>query len=128
MVFGDLTKLFDTVIIEGLWKLLHKVGCPDKMITIKRLFHDGMKGRVFDSRKLPTLFGISFTLTLHFAFRYMDYGDYIQVRPDGGILNLWCFVARCKTTDMFIRDFLFSSDCALCALSLEDIQAVLSHH
>ena len=43
-VFADLTKAFDTVSREGLYKLLHRVGCPDRLIAIIQSFHDGMMG------------------------------------------------------------------------------------
>ena len=42
MTFVDLTKSFDTVSHEGLWKIMAKFGCPAKFIAIVRQFHDGM--------------------------------------------------------------------------------------
>ena len=45
----DLTKAFDTVIVEGLWKIMEKFGCPEKFITMVRQFHDGMKAHVLDN-------------------------------------------------------------------------------
>ena len=46
MTFVDLTKAFDTVGCEGLWKIMAKFGCPAKFIAIVRQFHDGMLARV----------------------------------------------------------------------------------
>jgi len=40
--FIDLTKAFDTVCRDGLWKIMAKYGCPDKFITMVRQLHDGM--------------------------------------------------------------------------------------
>ena len=40
--YVDLTKAFDTVSREGLWRIMAKYGCPPKFITIVRLLHDGM--------------------------------------------------------------------------------------
>ena len=40
--FIDLTKAFDTVSQEGLWKIMDKFGCPSTFIAIVRQFHDGM--------------------------------------------------------------------------------------
>ena len=45
MTFVDLTKAFDTVSGEGLWKIMAKVGCPAKFIAMVRQFHDGMLAR-----------------------------------------------------------------------------------
>ena len=45
-IFVDLTKAFDTVSRDGLWKILAKVGYPDKLINMVKQFHDGMMARV----------------------------------------------------------------------------------
>ena len=42
----DLTKAFDTVSREGLWKIMAKFGCPAKFITMVQQFHDGMLARI----------------------------------------------------------------------------------
>ena len=41
MTFVELTKAFDTVSREGLWKSMAKYGCPTKFIAMVRQFHDG---------------------------------------------------------------------------------------
>ena len=46
MTFVDLSKVFDRVSREGLWKIMAKFGCPAKFITMARQFHDGMLARV----------------------------------------------------------------------------------
>ena len=46
MTFVDLTKAFDIVSREGLWKIMAKFGCPAKFIAMVRQFHDGMLARV----------------------------------------------------------------------------------
>ena len=83
--FVDLTKVFDTVSREGLWKIMAKFGCPKKFTTIVRQFHDGMQARVQDLGELsdpfpvtngvkqgcdlaPTLFNMMFEAMLHNAF------------------------------------------------------------
>ena len=45
LVFIDLTKAFDTVNREALWTVLERIGCPPKLVSIIRLFHDGMTAR-----------------------------------------------------------------------------------
>ena len=46
MTFVDLTKAFDTVSREGLWKIMAKLDCPTKFIATVRQFNDGMLARV----------------------------------------------------------------------------------
>ena len=45
MTFIDLTKAFDTVSREGLWKIMVNFGYPDKFIAMVRQFHDGILAR-----------------------------------------------------------------------------------
>ena len=44
----DLTKAFDTVSREDLWKIMATFGCLDKFMSMLRQFHDGMLARVLD--------------------------------------------------------------------------------
>ena len=46
MTFVGLTKAFDTVSRDGLWKIMAKFGCPPRYIAMVRQFHDGMQARV----------------------------------------------------------------------------------
>jgi len=48
MTIVDLTKAFDTVSREGLWKIMSKFGCPDRFVKIVRQFHDGMMAQVLN--------------------------------------------------------------------------------
>ena len=41
-IFVELTKAFDTVCREGLWKITAKFECPGKFISIVRQVHAGM--------------------------------------------------------------------------------------
>ncbi|BHF61520.1 hypothetical protein SprV_0100449500 [Sparganum proliferum] len=47
--FVDLTKAFDTVNREGLWKIMQKFGCPERFTQMVRQLHDGMMARVTDN-------------------------------------------------------------------------------
>ena len=44
MTFVDLTKAFDTVSREGLWKIMAKFGCPAKFIAVVLFADDMAKG------------------------------------------------------------------------------------
>ena len=87
MTFVDLTKAFDTVTHEGLWKIKGKFGCPAKFIAMVRQFHDGMLGRVQNDGEFSdpfpvtngveqgcvlasTLFSMMFSAMLTDAFQY----------------------------------------------------------
>ena len=57
--FVDLTKAFDTVSRNGLWKIMAKFGCPDKFIGMVRQFHDGMQASVQDDGEHSSSFPVT---------------------------------------------------------------------
>ena len=46
LAFVDLTKAYDTVNREMLWKIMVKCGYPPKFMAIIKAFHEGMSARV----------------------------------------------------------------------------------
>ena len=46
VAFIDLTKAFDLVSRDGLFKILAKIGCPPTLISIVKPFYNNMKGTV----------------------------------------------------------------------------------
>ena len=44
--FVDLTKAFDTVRRNGLWKILARLGCPLKFFNVLRQLNEGQQGQV----------------------------------------------------------------------------------
>ncbi|BHF76423.1 hypothetical protein SprV_0501952100 [Sparganum proliferum] len=57
--FVDLTKAFDTVNREGLWKIMQKFGCPERFIQMVRPLHDGMMARVTDNGAVSEAFAVT---------------------------------------------------------------------
>ena len=87
ITFIELTKAFDLVSRDGLFKVLPKIGCPPKPQSMVESFHTDTKGTVhfngsssepFEIRSgvkqgcvlAPTLFGIFFGLLLKTCIRY----------------------------------------------------------
>ena len=142
MAFIDLTKAFDLVSRDGLFKVLVKIGCPPKLLRITQSFHDDMKGTVqfdgstsgaFNIRSgvkqgcvlAPTLFGIFFSVVLRHAFGTSTEGIYLRTRSDGRLFNLARLKAKSKTREELIRDMLFADDAAVCAHSDEQLQILM---
>ena len=105
MTFVDLTKTFDTVNRDGLWKIMTKFGCPPLYIEMVRQFHDGMQARVQNDGEYsepfpvtngvkqgcvmaPTLFSMMFSAMLTDAFKDVDAGFPIRYRFDDKLLNI----------------------------------------
>ena len=57
--FVDLTKAFDTASSEGPWKIMARLGCPPKFLTILRQLHEGQQGQVKHNGPLSDSFPIS---------------------------------------------------------------------
>nr|VZI21865.1 unnamed protein product [Spirometra erinaceieuropaei] len=102
--FVDLTKAFDTVNREGLWKIMQKFGCPERFTQMVRQLHDGMMARVTDNGAVskaftvtngvkrgcvlaPTLFSLMFSAMLMDAYRDERPAIRIAYRKDGHLLN-----------------------------------------
>uniref|UniRef100_A0A0B7BSR0 Reverse transcriptase domain-containing protein n=3 Tax=Arion vulgaris TaxID=1028688 RepID=A0A0B7BSR0_9EUPU len=140
MVFVDLTKAFDTVNREGLWKIMEKFGCPRKFIKIVQQFHEGMMARVLDEGELseafhvtngvkqgcvlaPTLFSMMFAAMLTDVFWEGDeHGVKIRYRTDGNLFNLRRLKSSTKVKESTISNLLFADDCALATNSEEEMQ------
>ena len=142
IAFIDLTKAFDLVSREGLFKLLHKIGCPPIVLSLTKSFHSDMKGTVqFDGSTsvpfnivsgvkqgcvlAPTLFSIFFSLMLRYAFGHASEGILLHTHSDGRLFNLAWLKVKTKIHRVLIRDLLFADDAAVVAHSAQHLQALL---
>ncbi|BHF64268.1 hypothetical protein SprV_0200727000 [Sparganum proliferum] len=57
--FLELTKAFDTVNREGLWKIMQKFGCPERFYQMLRQLHDDMMARVTDNGGVSEAFSLT---------------------------------------------------------------------
>ena len=140
--FVDLTKAFDTVNRDALWKVLSKFGCTPAFVDKFKDLHRNMKGRVNFNGQLteelpidngvkqgdipaPTLFSLYLTAVLWYAFHDCDKAVYIRFRTSGKVFNLRRFQARTMVTDGLIRELLYADDADLVTHSPEDLQDVM---
>ena len=59
MTFVDLTKAFDTVIRDRLWKITAKFDCPSRFIAMVRQFHNGKQARVQNDEEFSVPFEVT---------------------------------------------------------------------
>nr|VZI43003.1 unnamed protein product [Spirometra erinaceieuropaei] len=57
--FVDLTKAFDTVNREGLWKIIQKFGCLERFTQMVRQLHDDMMARVAENGAVSEAFAVT---------------------------------------------------------------------
>ena len=141
-VFVDLTKAFDSVNRETLWKILGKLGCPDHFVKLIRSFHEEMEVSVnvgdilTDPFKVetgvkqgdwlaPTLVYVFFSIVLNDAFRDCNQGIYIRYRNSGKLFNIHRFAAKTKVLLGLVRDLLYADGCDLVAHTESDMQCFM---
>ena len=141
--FIDLTKAFDTISRDGLWKILARLGCSPKFLIILHQLHEGQQGQMKHNGSLsgsfpisngvkqgcvlaPTLFSIIFSITLREAKEDLPYGIYIRFRTHGSLLNLRRLRAHTETIEELITELLFADDCALLAHTEEALQHIVN--
>ncbi|XP_037772691.1 uncharacterized protein LOC119568308 [Penaeus monodon] len=142
IAFIDLTKAFDLVSRDGLFKILAKDGCPPTLLSIIKSFHVDMKGIVvfdggtstpFDIRSgakeacvlAPTFFGI-FAILLKQAFGSSTEVIYLRTRSDGKLFNLSRLRAMTKGNLECLHDFFFAADDAVTTHSAKDFQHLIA--
>uniref|UniRef100_H3ASA6 Reverse transcriptase domain-containing protein n=1 Tax=Latimeria chalumnae TaxID=7897 RepID=H3ASA6_LATCH len=118
VAFVDLQKAFDMVSRNGIYKILSKIGCPQKVLSLFKEFHEGMKAIIqyedetssefsIDTGMkqgcvlVPTSFGIFFSILLKYTFG----------NDQSGIL---------------IEDLLFADDTAFVFNSPDELQNMMN--
>ena len=144
IAFINLTKAFNLVSRDGLFKALCKISCPPRLHSLIESFHSNMKGTVQFNSNLsepfdmcsgvkqgcvltPTLFGIFFALLLRHAFGTAQEGIYLQTRSDGSLFNLVHLKVRKKVCEALIRDMLFADDAAVMTHTQRELQLLMDH-
>ena len=139
MTFVDLSKTFDTVSREGLWKIMAKFGCPAKFIAMVRQFHDGMLARVQNdggfSDPFPltngvkqgcvlasTLFSMMFSAMRTDAFQDGDNGIPIRYHFGGKLFSLRRLQVKSKVQTEVLDKLLFADGMAKGAPTEEKMQ------
>ena len=127
---------------EGLFNILLKIGCPPKLHSLIKSFHDDIKatiqyeGSMSDSFDIKsgvkqacvlarTLFGIFFALLLKQAFGTATEGVYLRTRSDGRLFNLVRLKAKTKVHEITIRDMLFADDAAVTSHTEQELQHLI---
>ena len=140
VAFIDLTKAFDLVSRDGLFKILAKISCPPTLLSIMKSFHDDMKGTVLYNGTTsdpftilsgmkqgcvlaPTLFRIFFaTLSTH-AFGEST-GIYLQTRMDGNLFKISRLRAKTRVHEKYVHD-LFTDGASITTHTQEGLQRLL---
>uniref|UniRef100_K7F039 Reverse transcriptase domain-containing protein n=1 Tax=Pelodiscus sinensis TaxID=13735 RepID=K7F039_PELSI len=143
IAFIYLTKAFDLVSRKGLFAILVKFSCPPTLLSIIRVFHDGMRGTIiyngstsepFESLSgvkqgcmlAPTLFSIFFAVLLKYAFGTATEGIFLCTRMDGNLFKLSRLRVKTRVLMKHLREFLFADDAAIAAHTLQELQSLIT--
>ena len=141
IAFIDLTKVFDLVSRDGLFKVLPKIGCQPKLQSMIESFHADTKGTVqfngsfsepFEIRSgvqqgcvlAPMLFGTVLGLLLKHVLDTITEGIYFRTRSDDRLFNLARLRANTKLRMDLIRDMLFADDAAVATHTQEELHVI----
>ena len=121
---------------KGLFHLLEKIGCPQKLLKVVMSFHEDMKGSVLPVPiksgvkqgcvLAPTPFGIFFSLLLSHAFSESEDGVFLHTRPDGKLFNLSRLRAKTKVCQLLVREMLFADDAGLASHTQKGLQRLVN--
>ena len=142
IAFIDLTKAFDIISRDGLFKVLTRIGCPPKLQSMIESFQTDTKGTVqfngtfsdpFEIRSgvkqggvlAPMLFGTFFGLLLKHVLDTTTEGIYLRTRSDDKLFNLARLRAKTKVRKSLIRDMLFADDAAVATHTQEELQSLM---
>ncbi|PFX13645.1 LINE-1 retrotransposable element ORF2 protein [Stylophora pistillata] len=141
-LFPIAEEAFDSVHRPTLWKVLSKIGCPEKYIRMIRLLHDNMSASILIDGEstesfvvktgvkqgcviAPTLFSIFISAVLHLVSEKLPRGIDMQFRMDGKLFNLRQLKAKTLTTHMAVLELQYADDNALVTHTEEDLQVAV---
>ena len=142
IAFIDLTKAFDLVNRDGLFKVLPKIGCPPKLHSMIESFHTDTKGTVPFNGSFsepfeicsgvkqgcalaPMLFGTFFGLLLKHFLDTTTEAIYFRTRSDDRLVNIARLRAKTKVRKDLIRDMMFADDAAVATHTQEELQSLM---
>lgn len=145
LAFIDLTKAFDTVNRDLLWRTLEKIGCPPTFVSIVRAFHVGMEARVSVGGETSDPFGVIvgvkqgcvlapvifnlFIMGVTILSRGAlgrDDGIRIRYRFDGSVFNTSRLKAKTKTHIATVFELQYADDAAAVARDAPSLQRLLN--
>ena len=143
IAFIDLTKTFDFVSRDRLFKTLKKIGCQSTLLSKISYFHENTLSTIhFDCTSsqpftitsgvkqgcvlAPTLFGIFFSTPLQYAFQDSQEGVFLHTRSDGKLFNLARLRAKTRVKTILICELLFVDDAALVSYTAEELKELLN--
>lgn len=143
IAFIDLTKAFDSVNREALWKILALYGFPQKFIAILKLLYTDMMAAVIGNGSIgepfpintgvkqgcviaPTLFSLYVATVMELVRDDLPPGIRITYRMDGKLFNLSRLKAGTRTSCAALVELQYADDNAVVAQTQEELVMILN--
>ena len=144
LAFLDITKAYDSVDRETMWKILQIIGFPPKMLSIFKMLYEEANCKVRWNGKYSKpfilkqglkkgcpaaclFFNIFFAVVLHAIHQKLtNRGIQLRFRLDGSIFDISRLKAHTKTQLKTVLELLFADDAAICSTSEAEMQIIIS--
>lgn len=144
LAFLDITKAYDSVDRETMWKILEIIGFPTKILSIFKLLYGEASCKIRWNGKFSQaftltqglkqgcpaaclFFNIFFSVILFVIDRKLtDRGVQLRFRFDGNIFDISRLKSQTKTQLKTILELLFADDSAVCSTSEAELQIIIS--
>ena len=144
LAFLDITKAYDSVDRETMWKILQIIGFPPKMLSIFKMLYGEANCKVRWNGKYSKpfilkqglkqgcpaaclFFNIFFAVVLHAIHQKLtNRGIQLRFRLDGSIFDISRLKAHTKTQLKTVLELLFADDAAICSTSEAEMQIIIS--
>ncbi|BHF68771.1 hypothetical protein SprV_0301181200 [Sparganum proliferum] len=131
--FVDLKKASSTVNREGLWKIMQKFGCSERITQMLRQLHYAMTARSMDNGVVSEtfavtngvkqgcvlafiIFGLMFSALLMDAYRKERPELCVVYRTDSQLFNQWRVHFRSLVSTTTVHELFFADGCSLNAM------------
>ena len=141
IVLIGLTKVFDTVSKQALYKVLNSIGCFPSLLQLVIPSHKDMKACVQFDGNTSDLFKVRggvkqgcvlvptpcdiFAALFHHSFNGSENGVYHRTRLDGFLFHLKRLKSKRLTTEVLIRELIFGDDAVLTAHSEATLKSLI---
>uniref|UniRef100_H3AFC1 Reverse transcriptase domain-containing protein n=1 Tax=Latimeria chalumnae TaxID=7897 RepID=H3AFC1_LATCH len=119
VAFIDLQKAFDMVSRNGIYKILLKIGCPQKMLSLFKEFHEGMKAIIQYENETSSEFSIDTGMKQGCVLAPTGFGIFFSIL-------LKQLQSKRHVTQLTIQDLLFADDAAFVFNSPDELQNMMN--
>uniref|UniRef100_H3B479 Reverse transcriptase domain-containing protein n=1 Tax=Latimeria chalumnae TaxID=7897 RepID=H3B479_LATCH len=124
VAFVDLQKAFDMVSRNGIYKILSKIGCPQKVLSLFKEFHEGMKAIIQYENETSSELSIDTDMKQGCVLAPTGFGIFFSILLN--LFNIRRLQSKRHVTQLTIRDLLFADDAAFVSNSPDELQNMMN--